>query len=166
MHISTWNKRCTAVEISKMPLQGTVVSPANPLPIRSASWACNRGPQKDGAGTRVQQSLPWNYWAFHLCILVCRWSLVGPWQLGWCRVLRVSADTWCGLLEPLHLPGRGSWQPHPHSLGLESAIRHLPALLPSPPSTSGRVEYVEEGLGSTSALHPWEGPGCDGEVWD
>lgn len=103
---------------------------------------------------------------FHLCILVCRWSLVGPWQLGWCRVLRVSADTWCGLLEPLHLPGRGSWQPHPHSLGLESAIRHLPALLPSPPSTSGRVEYVEEGLGSTSALHPWEGPGCDGEVWD
>ena len=71
------------------------------------------------------------------------------------------------VVQPLHLPGRGSWQPNPHSLGPESTIRHLPALLPSPPSTSGRVEYVEESLSSTSALHPWQGPGRDrGEVRD
>lgn len=104
MHISTWNQRCTAFKISKMPCQATVMSPANLLPIRSASWACNRGYRRTGLGTYVQQSLPWNYWEFHLW--VCRWSLMGLWHLGCGHVLSASAITWCSLLEPLHLPGR------------------------------------------------------------
>lgn len=53
--------------------------------------------------------------------------------------LRASANTWCSLLLPPHLPGRCSWKPTPHPLGLESTILHPPALLPLPPSTSGRV---------------------------
>ena len=136
-----------------MPLQGMVVAPANPFPSGQLHGRVTAVHRRMGLGPMFSS---------HRLGITERFVFDpefvvesgGNTAAGVVPVLRVSADTRCG---PLHLPGRGSWQPHPHSLGLESTIRHLPALLPSPPSARGRAEYVEEGLGSSSALHPREG---------
>lgn len=66
--------------------QGTVMSPANPLPVRSASWACDHGPglrRTWASGSMFNSHCLGIIKNFIFEFVFCKWSLMGQWSMGW-----------------------------------------------------------------------------------
>ena len=62
------------------------MSPANPLPIRSASWACDHGPglrRTWASGSMFNSHCLGIIKNFIFEFVFCKWSLTGQWSMGW-----------------------------------------------------------------------------------
>lgn len=154
MHISTWNQEALPLKFLKCH-------------VRARWWhrqICFPSGQLHGRVTVVTEGRGWGTMFSSHCLGIIEsfifefvggvWWDCDTWGAAMCWAPQLS----CGAASWSLSISRVDWQPNPHSLGPESTTHHPPALLPSPPSTSGRVSVMEESP-KLDQCPPLAGPG-------